>query len=144
MSIASPWWRNLWCPNHDATSRFTFMFCSNQIKRWLFLKFNHWTLCVKIGKYDLSKLNVNNLQGYWTVTEKSCFKTKSLWRKVCITDSQQISDFLVLKITQKICGAVRTNIILFTLIMDRIKGRKIVFGYSAGLIMKRVMVQVSL
>jgi hypothetical protein len=28
-------------------------------------KLNYWTLCVKIGKYELSKLNVNNLQGYW-------------------------------------------------------------------------------
>jgi hypothetical protein len=70
-------------------------------KKMVIFKFNYWTLCVKIGKYDMSKLNVNNLQGYWTVTEKSRFKTKSLWRKVWITDSQQISDFLVIKITQK-------------------------------------------
>jgi hypothetical protein len=54
-------------------------------------------------------------------------RQKSLWRKVWITDSQQISDFFVLKITQKICGAARTRIILFTLIMDRFKRRKIDF-----------------
>ncbi len=77
-----------------------------------------------MGSYESRKLIENNLQGYWTVTEKSCFETKSPWRKVCTTDSQQISDFLVLKITQKICGAARTNIILFTLIMDRIKFKR--------------------
>ena len=76
MSIASPWWRYHWCPNHDATTRFAFMFYSYLTKRWLFFKFNYWTLCVKIGTYELSKLNVNNLQEYWTVTEKSRFKTK--------------------------------------------------------------------
>ncbi len=84
---------------------------------------NQWTLCVKIGKYELSKLNVINLQGYWTITEKSRFKTKKSVKK-SVTDSQQISDFLVLKITQKICGAARTKIILSTLIMDRIKNKK--------------------
>jgi hypothetical protein len=81
MSIASPWWRYHWCPNHDATTRFAFMFYSYLTKRWLFFKFNYWTLCVKIGTYELSKLNVNNLQEYWTVTEKSCFKTKKSVKK---------------------------------------------------------------
>jgi hypothetical protein len=35
--------------------------------------------------------------------------------------------FIYLKITQKICGAARTKIILFTLILDQIKIRKIDF-----------------
>jgi hypothetical protein len=44
-------------------------------------KFNYWSLFLKVGKYELSKLNVNNLQGYWTITEKSSFKTKKSDKK---------------------------------------------------------------
>jgi hypothetical protein len=90
-------------------------------------KFNYWTLFVKIGKYDLSKLNVNNLQEYWTVTEKSRFKTKKSVKKS--VNNRFTTDFRLfcLKNYTKKCGAARTRIILFTLIMDRIKRRKIDF-----------------
>jgi hypothetical protein len=50
-------------------------------KKMVIFKLNYWTLFVKIGKYELSKLNVNDLQGYWTVTEKSRFKTKKSVKK---------------------------------------------------------------
>jgi hypothetical protein len=61
------------------------------------------------------------------VTQKSRFKTKKSVKKS--VDNRFTTDFGLfgLKITQKICGAARTKIILFTLIMDRIKRRKIDF-----------------
>jgi hypothetical protein len=58
------------------------------------------------------------------VTKKSRFKIEKSVKKKCTKDSQHISDFLVLKITHKICGAARTKIILFALIMDRIKFKR--------------------
>jgi len=74
-------------------------------------KFNYWTLFVKIGTFELSKLNENNLQGYWTVTEKShriAIAKESVDTRLYKGDSTRV-DFKRVPNTHRFCQTVFTT-----------------------------------